>query len=247
MVGVVVPTVLLALLPAWVASSGEGNIKLLENEVAIALKACTYPEETTASKDVSKERQRRSDDYDGSPRIDNNMKEGNRYSHERRNNDSGDQMMVLNATDYDYEGYGTGNMGEKLLTSVPRPASPNLHNNINNNNTSRTRRSEPLLNKPDSDQCLSQCVFANLQVVDSRGIPREAELWNKVQSAVTSQQSRSALHDQIRACFEELQSEAEDNGCSYSNKLERCLMLRFSDRQVDGKATTKKPASTEQS
>ncbi|KAJ8717297.1 hypothetical protein PYW08_005696 [Mythimna loreyi] len=245
MVGVVLPTVLLALLPAWVASSGEGNIKLLENEVAVALKACTYPEGTVTKDPASKERQRRSDDYDGSPRIDNNMKDGNRYSHEKRNtNDSGDQMVTLNATDYDYEGYGTGNMGEKLLTSVPRPASPHFHNN--NNNTSRTRRSEPLL-KPDSDQCLSQCVFANLQVVDSRGIPREAELWNKVQSAVTSQQSRSALHDQIQACFQELQSEAEDNGCSYSNKLERCLMLRFADRQVGGKATTRKPTSAEQS
>lgn len=151
MVGVVVPVVLLALLPAWVASSGEGNIKLLEDEVAVALKSCTYPEDTAVSKEpANKERQRRSDDYDGSPRIDNNMKEGNRYSHERRNsNDSGDQIMVMNATDYDYEGYGTGNMGEKLLTSAPRPA----YNNVNNNNnTSRTRRSESLLNKPDSDQ-----------------------------------------------------------------------------------------------
>nr|QCF41922.1 odorant binding protein [Athetis dissimilis] len=246
MVGAVV---LLTLLPAWVACSGEGNIKLLEDEVAVALKSCTYPDDTVVSKEpVSKERQRRGSDdtYDGSPRIDNNMREGNRYSHERRNtSNSGDQIQVFNATDYDYEGYGTGSNGEKLLTSVPRPASPS--NNVNYNNTSRTRRSEQLLNKQDLDQCLSQCVFANLQVVDTRGIPREAELWNKVQSSVTSQQSRSALHDQIRACFQELQSEAEDNGCSYSNKLEKCLMLRFSDRKVDGKASAQKPASAEQS
>lgn len=144
--------VLLTLLPAWVACSGEGNIKLLEDEVAVALKACTYPEDTVVSKEhVRKERQRRSDNtYDGSPRIDNNMKEGSRYSHERRSTDtSGDQMLVINATDYDYEGYGSGNMGEKLLTSVPRPAA---NNKVNNNYTGRTRRSEPLLNKHDSDQ-----------------------------------------------------------------------------------------------
>ena len=151
MVGAVV---LFTLLPVWVACSGEGNIKLLEDEVAVALKACTYPDDTVLPKEpVSKERQRRSDDesYDGSPRIDSNMKGGQRYSHERRNNnDSGDQMSIINATDYDYEGYGTGSMGEKLLTSIPRPAAVN--NNINNNNTSRTRRSEPLLNKPDTDQ-----------------------------------------------------------------------------------------------
>lgn len=42
--------------------------------------------------------------------------------------------------------------------------------------------------------------------VDTRGIPREAELWNKVQSSVTSQQSRAAMRDQIGACFQELQS-----------------------------------------
>lgn len=151
MVGAVV---LLALLPVWVACSGEGNIKLLEDEVAVALKACSYiPEDTNVSKEsITKERQRRSDDtYDASPRIDSNSKGGQRYSHERRNtSDSGDQMSVINATDYDYEGYGTGSMGEKLLTSLPRPAAPN--NNINNNNTSRTRRSEPLLNRPDLDQ-----------------------------------------------------------------------------------------------
>uniref|UniRef100_A0A2A4JMW8 Uncharacterized protein n=1 Tax=Heliothis virescens TaxID=7102 RepID=A0A2A4JMW8_HELVI len=238
--------VLLTLFPAWVSCAGEGNIKLLEDEVAVALKSCSYPDDIPSSKEsVAKDRQRRSDNsYDGSPRIDDNMKQGSRYSHERRNtSDIGDQLQVqvINATSDDYDGYGSGDMGEKLLTSKPRPASATNKANMRNN---RTRRSEPLL-KPETDQCLSQCVFANLQVVDTRGIPREAELWNKVQSSVTSQQSRSALHDQIRACFQELQSEAEDNGCSYSNKLERCLMLRFADRKVDGKASTQKPASAE--
>ncbi|XP_026729555.1 uncharacterized protein LOC113495140 isoform X2 [Trichoplusia ni] len=235
---------LAALLPAFVACAGEGNIRLLEDEIAIALKACSFPDDTISKEPVAKARQRRSDDTnDDSPRIDDTTKEGSRYSHERRkSNDSGDEMQVINATENDYDGYGSGNMGEKLLTSVPRPASSSGENSMNVN-SNRTKRSEPLVNKPDTDQCLSQCVFANLQVVDSRGIPREAELWNKVQSAVTSQQSRSALHDQIRACFQELQSEAEDNGCSYSNKLERCLMLRFADRKTDGQGTTQKPTT----
>lgn len=145
---------LLTLLPAWVTCSGEGNIRLLEDEVAVALKACSYPEDTISTKDpVSKERQRRSDDvYDDSPRIDDNMKQGNQYSHERRNtDDSQDQLQVINATDFDYDGYGSGNMGEKLLKSVPRPA---VRNNSSMNNTTRKRRSEPLLNKPESDQVL---------------------------------------------------------------------------------------------
>ncbi|XP_075981008.1 uncharacterized protein LOC142979756 [Anticarsia gemmatalis] len=245
MVGTVV---LLTLLPVLVASAGEGNIRLLEDEVAVALKACTYPTDSTHTKEpVANERQRRrrsENDYDGSPKIDDSTKQGSRYSHERRNtSDSRDQLLVVNATDYDYDGYGSGNMGEKLLTSAPKSATTG-NSNGTVTNMSRTKRSEPLFNKPDTDQCLSQCVFANLQVVDSRGIPREAELWNKVQSSVSSQQSRSALRDQIRACFQELQSEAEDNGCSYSNKLERCLMLRFSDRKEGNQGTTQKPSTS---
>nr|ALS03867.1 odorant-binding protein 19 [Ectropis obliqua] len=149
-----------------------------------------------------------------------------------------DQISVINSTDYDYDGYGSGSMGEKFVNSMPKAADGRYYPYANG--TNRTRRSEPLFSKPDNEQCLSQCVFANLQVVDSRGIPREAELWNKIQSSVTSQQSRAALKDQTSACFQELQSEAEDNGCSYSNKLERCLMLRFSDRKPSGTQTNNK-------
>nr|QIJ45740.1 odorant binding protein [Glyphodes pyloalis] len=225
--------VLLSLIPALVKCSGEGNIRLLEEDVATAMKACIQPPD---NKDAPTQRQRRSEDY---PRIDSNDNAGqNLYAHERRNTtDLRDQLYVLNGTDYDYGGYG-GSNGEKFVTTVPYLASGSGYDkNSSENDGNRTKRSEPLLNKPDSDQCLSQCIFANLQVVDSRGIPREAELWNKVQTSVTSQQSRAALRDQIRACFQELQSEAEDNGCSYSNKLERCLMLRFSDRKTNTGAT----------
>ncbi|KAI5643006.1 hypothetical protein NE865_05047 [Phthorimaea operculella] len=344
--GAVYGVVLLLALPGLVTSSGDGNIKLLEEEVAAAIKACIVPGKEAA-------RQRRSENYgyddqytdgspridgntktdlnqysherrntsdmkeqihytDGSPRIDGNtktdlnqysherrntsdMKEQihvlnatdydyggkksklqklstwtysdqqyhtqytdgsaridgnskndlNQYSHERRNSsDMKEQIHVLNATDYDYGGYGAGNQGEKFVNSAPKPAGGGSYNESTSVN--RTRRNEPLLDKGDNDQCLSQCVFANLQVVDSRGIPREAELWNKVQGAVTSQQSRTALKDQLRACFQELQSEAEDNGCSYSNKLERCLMLRFSDRSKadDAQVTTEATQKT---
>ncbi|XP_059060829.1 odorant-binding protein 59a-like [Achroia grisella] len=221
---------LLIFLPCFVSCAGEGNIWLLEEEVATALKYCFTPRE---EHNTNNQRQRRSENYS---RLDS-PRQINQYGHEIRNtSDLREQnISVLNATDYDYGGYGTGSGGEKLVTSAPRIASKNLSNETINGNTgntisNRTKRSDTLLNKADSDQCLSQCVFANLQIVDSQGIPREIELWNKVQSSVTSQQSRTALRDQIRACFQELETEEEDNGCSYSNKLDRCLMLRFSDR-----------------
>ncbi|XP_063626796.1 uncharacterized protein LOC134798320 [Cydia splendana] len=225
---------ILSLLPVLISCAGDGNIHLLEDEIAEALRSCSVPGD-----DSKETRQRRSEEYgydeqyaDRTPRIDNNSKpETNQYGHERRNTSMKEQIHVLNATDFDYGGYGAGNGGERLVNTVPRPAIGADSGNMTSLN--RTRRSEPLLNKPDSDQCLSQCVFANLQVVDSRGIPRESELWARIQGSVTSQQSRAALHDQTRACFQELQSEAEDNGCSYSNKLERCLMLRLADRKTN--------------
>ncbi|KOB76620.1 Odorant binding protein, partial [Operophtera brumata] len=192
MVGSAATVLLLALLPTAVFCSGEGNIRLLEEEVAAALKACSEGDHPSRGT----HRQKRS--ADGSPRIDDENKQGsNQYSHERRNmTDVRDQMFIINATDYDYEGYGSGNGGEKLMNSMPKTAEsgsyPNVDGNVNNLN--RTRRSETLFNKADNDQ------------VDSRGIPREAELWTKVQSSVASQQSRAALRDQIGACFQELQS-----------------------------------------
>lgn len=148
--------VVLTLLPALVACSGEGNIRLLEEEVAVALKSCAIPTENANSKETAGNgRQRRSDNsYDDSPRIDDNMKLGNRYSHERRNTSDGrDQIQVVNASDYDYDGYGSGNMGEKLLTSVPKSATTgNSNGNISSANSARTKRSDPLFNKEDSDQ-----------------------------------------------------------------------------------------------
>lgn len=140
--------VLLALIPALVTSSGDGNIHLLEEEIAGAIHSCNLPGKES--------RQRRSDeygyDYDRTPRIDgNNKQDANQYGHERRNtSDLRDQIHVLNATDYDYTGYGAGNVGEKYVNTIPRPANGGVYSNDTSNN--RTRRSEPLLSKDDSDQ-----------------------------------------------------------------------------------------------
>lgn len=54
--------------------------------------------------------------------------------------------------------------------------------------------------------CTTECEPLICFKVDARGIPREAELWSQVQSSITSQQSRSVLRDQLRACFQELES-----------------------------------------
>ncbi|XP_022128532.2 odorant-binding protein 59a-like [Pieris rapae] len=211
----------LTLVIPLVLCANEGNIHLLEEEISEALRSCSL--------EVPKTRQRRSNNY---TRIDGNKENHNQYYHERRNNSQENRIHVLNGTDYDYLGFGAGDVGEKYIKTLPRPAL-----NYNNNSNDIYRNKRDFLSK-NTDQCLSQCVFANLQVIDSRGIPREPELWNKLQSSLNSQQTSSHLKDQVHECFLELESESEENSCSYSHKLERCLMLRISDRKANVTKTT---------
>ncbi|XP_038211304.1 uncharacterized protein LOC119831833 [Zerene cesonia] len=226
--------VLVPLLTTLVACTGEGNIHLMEEEIEDAIRSCSINiERFRNSKNLNRSR-RSYNNIESYPRIDSNTKqETNIYDHERRNATERNQIYVLNGTDYDYLGYGAGDAGEKLIKTIPRPALGNgSYNNSHRIRFNRNKRSEYFLGTDDSDQCLSQCVFANLQTVDSKGIPREAELWNKIQTSVNSQQSRTLLRNQLQSCFQELQTESEENGCSYSNKLDRCLMLRLSDREI---------------
>lgn len=158
---------LLIFLPELVSSAGEGNIQLLENEVAVAIKACLVP---NGDPNASNNRQRRSEDYS---RIDS-TRQTNQYGHERRNiSDFREQnISILNATDYDYSGYSNGSGGEKLLTSVPHPARHYSTNaSMDNSITNRTKRSELLLANSDSDQvsfCRNIGWLENLLIVGAK-------------------------------------------------------------------------------
>lgn len=64
-----------------------------------------------------------------------------------------DQIHVLNATDFDYAGYGAGNAGEKFVNTVPRPANGGSYVDTSYNNTlNRTKRNEPLFDRDTGDQ-----------------------------------------------------------------------------------------------
>ncbi|GBP07892.1 hypothetical protein EVAR_78056_1 [Eumeta japonica] len=210
-----------------VEASGDGNIRLLEDEIAAALEKCSASPKRT--------RQRRSGHARRPTRIDGEDPRDDRmYGHVRRStNDTRDKIQVLNATDYDYEGYGTGRSGESF---VMRPPSTVYHNNesIHNPNQSIHNQYQSIHNPNQSIYSLNQSVHnpnqsiynpnqsihkrikrldhrpfhakSNTDKVDPRGIPRESDLWKLIQSTVTSQQSRALLRDQLKACFQELQS-----------------------------------------
>lgn len=148
-----IPLYVLLYIINQIESSGDGNIHLLEDEIAVAMKACVLPTK-------SNQKLKRSTDYNyrykkrGGGGIDNTEKTSNLYDHERRNtSDLGDEISVLNGTDYDYEGYGSGDAGEKLLESVPRQAGSGT-------NATRVKRGDPLVAKPDGDQVVK--LFRNL-------------------------------------------------------------------------------------
>lgn len=76
-----------------------------------------------------------------------------------------DQIHVLNATDFEYGGYGAGNAGEKYVNSVPRPANGGIYIDTSNNSTmNRTKRNEPLLDRDNGDQVLIDFAFKSYQV-----------------------------------------------------------------------------------
>ncbi|CAK1584436.1 unnamed protein product [Parnassius mnemosyne] len=225
--------VFLIFIPTLISCAGEGNIHLLEEEIAAAIRACT-PNDSKQHTSNTNRRSRRSNRAicdDEFRRIDSNTKSTNPYDHQRRNiSDMMDQNQIINITSNDFISYENQNENENFNSSSRSYDNSVNSTNTNNSSLNRNKRNEQLLEKSRTDECLSQCVFSNLQVVDSRGIPREADFWNKVQASVTSQRSY-LIQYQIGACFQELQSDAEEDGCSYSNKLEHCLMLRLSDRQ----------------
>ncbi|CAG5048924.1 unnamed protein product [Parnassius apollo] len=236
--------ILFLIIPTLISCASEGNIHLLEEEIAAAIRACT-PNDSVQNTSNTNHRSRRSNKAtcdDEFRRIDSNTKFTNPYDHQRRNtSDMIEQKQIINITSIDFIGYENQSANENFNSSSQSYDNSVNSTNTNNSSLNRTKRNEHLLEKSRTDECLSQCVFSNLHVVDSRGIPREADFWNKVQTSVTSQRSRTLIQDQIRACFQELQSDTEEDGCSYSNKLERCLMLRFSDRK---KEITKSKNST---
>lgn len=141
-----------------IAVTNEGNLHLMEEEIAAAIETCNYD----VDKDTSRnQRQRRSKYTNETRSIDNDRQSSpNLYDHKRRNVtiDTDEKLYVLNATDYDHNGYNygnvnlnaTGNVGEeKLVNDAPRWAS------------NRSRRHEPLIKKPDADQVIC-LLFTNI-------------------------------------------------------------------------------------
>lgn len=141
-------------LPTLALCSGDGNIHLLEEEIAAALKSCLQIQEIYSKENIKRLR-RAADTFSSkhrSPRIDDTNQEINPYNHVRRNDSFENQIYILNDTDYDYMGYKEGDKGEKFIKNVPKHALNKTNKNYNNASNKRVRRNEPLLSKYDSDQ-----------------------------------------------------------------------------------------------
>lgn len=136
--------IIFVLLPSFISCSGDGNIRILEDEIANALQTCV-----DVDKDgIQNQRQRRSNDdhYVDKPLIDDNLKtEPNQYGHEKRNTDNtSSHVNVSNTTENDYKRYGIEDTRTQIFTSVL--------SNDTSMNLNRKRRDNRLLNKVDPDQ-----------------------------------------------------------------------------------------------
>lgn len=132
--------------PTLVLCSGEGNIHLLENEVAAVLKAC----------------------------ITDNINRN--YSNAKRNRRSNSNYDITKPNQYDCTKNITDNVSVKINTvqinndsSIKNSTDDDQSRasfNYTDMKTNRTRRSEPLFNRPDTDQV----KFKGLELTEPKSI-----------------------------------------------------------------------------
>lgn len=135
------------ILPALVICSNKGNIHLLEEDIAEAIRACTHNDSEQIVKRYNRSNRNMSNYYQY-PHIDN-KKNSNPYHHERRN--TSDMMTPNNVTSIsDNDLFGFVNEYENQNNT----GRTNFGNNNNNNNTfkRRNKRDEYQLNKNEDDQ-----------------------------------------------------------------------------------------------
>ncbi|XP_060528340.1 GATA zinc finger domain-containing protein 14-like [Cylas formicarius] len=78
----------------------------------------------------------------------------------------------------------------------------------------------------NNDQCISQCVFAHLQILDDYRSPSETMFVKWIQDHYKeSDAERVDTLRHVRRCFARLTSTDIEDGCEFSSRLSECLNL----------------------
>ncbi|CAH1992596.1 unnamed protein product [Acanthoscelides obtectus] len=84
-------------------------------------------------------------------------------------------------------------------------------------------------NKRDNDnQCVSQCIFGYMELLDDDQVPSETAVIKWVQDHIADDDlKRIKTLREIRKCFGRLSTNDIQDGCEYSKELSRCLNLEL--------------------
>ncbi|XP_068896019.1 insoluble matrix shell protein 4-like isoform X2 [Tenebrio molitor] len=115
-------------------------------------------------------------------------------------------------------GYGFGNVGN-MRRGVSGPGyTRNFDINL------RAKRSN---NDDDDSQCVSQCVFGYLEVLDDNRVPSETLVIKWLQDHLSNDMKRIRALREARRCFGRLSTSDTDDGCEFSQSLSKCLNLEL--------------------
>lgn len=144
-------TLLLLTLPVLTSCSNDGNIHLLEEEVADALRTCQINDR--ANQTVNRHRRTSNVYQDPSPRIDANSKQDtNQYDHERRNTSFVKTKNGFNGSNFEYD-FEAADGEANYVYKIPKHAhrSDNANTSNYDANSTRTKRNEPLISKDSNE------------------------------------------------------------------------------------------------
>ncbi|GLV40660.1 hypothetical protein CBL_04463 [Carabus blaptoides fortunei] len=88
----------------------------------------------------------------------------------------------------------------------------------------RKSNKKPMKNDSD-EECVSQCVFNNMDIMEDDGIPSESAMIKWAQDKIKNDKMKSAAVKEIRKCFGTLATSDGDNSCQFATSLASCLHL----------------------
>ncbi|XP_050506988.1 odorant-binding protein 59a [Diabrotica virgifera virgifera] len=79
-------------------------------------------------------------------------------------------------------------------------------------------------NGDSNEACLIQCVFTNMDLMDTNGMPDHSKLLEGLLKTATSRELRNFFQDTVDECYQELNEGNKMDSCSFSTKLVKCLV-----------------------
>ncbi|KAJ3649726.1 hypothetical protein Zmor_021451 [Zophobas morio] len=82
-------------------------------------------------------------------------------------------------------------------------------------------------NNDEDSQCVSQCVFGYLEVLDDNRVPSETLVIKWLQDHLSNDMKRIRALREARRCFARLSTSDIEDGCEFSQSLSKCLNLEL--------------------